>query len=244
MTSQEDFWKIRATKYNELEWVNEPTYLEAFTSSADLSKDDSVLDVGTGTGVIAHAIAPLVKEVIGLDTSQEMLEHGNWKNNKYFIKRDIRDPIFHENLFDKVTARMTFHHIIERTQEAMNECYRILKKGGKMILSEGVPPSEELKDIYTKIFKLKEERLTFLEKDLIELMKKSGFKNIKVIHYVMKKTSVKNWLENNCITKEKKDKIFGMYVTGSDEFKKAYNMKIINGDCLIDVTNLILVGEK
>ncbi len=27
-------------------------------------------------------------------------------------------------------------------------------------------------------------------------------------------------------------------------FKKAYNMKIVSGDCLIDVKNLILVGEK
>lgn len=99
---QEIFWKVRSEKYNNLKWVNEPSYVEAFISSVDFNKNDLVLDVGTGTGVIAHALAPLVKEVIGLDISQDMLEHSNWKDNKYFIKRDIRDPIFFDKVFDKV----------------------------------------------------------------------------------------------------------------------------------------------
>ena len=247
MNDQEQFWKIRSEKYNNLKWVNEDSYIKTFISSVDFNKNDLVLDVGTGTGVIAHAISPLVKEVVGLDISQDMLKHSNWKDNKYFIKRDIRDPIFHENVFDKVTVRMVFHHILERTQEAMGECYRVLKKRGKIILSEGVPPIPEIKKEFKQIFRLKEERLVFLEdleEDLVSMMRKAGFKNIRIISYLMKNFSVKDWLENGCISKEKQDKIFEMHVTGSDSFKKAYNMKIVNGDCLIDVKNIILIGEK
>ena len=244
MNDQEQFWKIRSEKYNNLKWVTNQPYIEAFISSANFNKNDLVLDVGTGTGVIAHALAPLVKEIIGLDISQDMLEHSNWKNNKYFIKRDIRKSIFSKNVFDKITARMVFHHIIEDTQKAMDECYKVLKEGGKMIISEGIPPNPDLKEEYNEIFKLKEERLVFLEEDLVELMKKSGFRNIKVITHIMENFSVKNWLENGCLSKEKQDRIFEMHVTASDLFKKSYNMKIVNGDCLIDVKNLILVGEK
>lgn len=242
--NQENFWKIRSKRYNNLKWVNEKSYLKAFMSSVNFDKKDLVLDVGTGTGVIAHAVAPMVNQVIGLDISQDMLKHYNWKGNKYFVKRDLLSPLFNEKTFDKVTARMVFHHITEKTQEAMDECYRLLKKGGKMILSEGVPPSSEVRDDYTKIFKLKEERLTFLEQDLVDLMKKSGFRNITVKPHMMKNFSVKNWLENSGLPKDSQDRIFEMHVTGSDTFKKAYNMKIVNGDCLIDVKNVILVGEK
>lgn len=241
---QERFWKIRSKKYNNLKWVHEPSYIKAFISSLDFNKNDFVLDVGTGTGVIAHAVAPRVKEIIGLDISQDMLEHSNWEGNKYFIKRDIRDPIFYDNIFNKITARMVFHHITERTQEAMNECFRILKKGGKMILSEGIPPIPEVKEDYTRIFMVKEKRMTFLEEDLVNMMKKSRFKNIKVSKHVMKNFSVFDWLVNSGLPKEKQDKIFEMHVTGSNMFKKAYNMQIVSGDCLIDVKNLILVGEK
>ena len=62
-----------------------------------------------------------------------MLEYSNWYGNMYFIRRDILDPIFKNDVFDKVTARQVFHHILEGTHEAMDECYRVLKKGGKMI---------------------------------------------------------------------------------------------------------------
>jgi len=243
-TNQEQFWKTRSKKFNNLKWVHEFSYIKAFICSTDFKKSDIVLDVGTGTGVIAHALAPIVKEVIGIDISQDMLDHSNWNGNKYFIKRDIRAPIFYNNVFDKVTARMVFHHIIERTQEAMDECYRILKKGGKMILAEGIPPIPEVKEDYINIFKLKERRLTFIEKELVNMMEKSGFKNIKILQYIMKNFSVNDWLENSGLTKKKRDKIFEMHITGSDMFKKAYNMKIIKNDCLIDVKNLILVGEK
>lgn len=242
--NQEEFWKIRSERYNNLKWVNDDAYLKAFIASTDFNDHDLVLDVGTGTGVISHSLAPLVKEVIGLDISQDMLEHSNWEGNKYFIKRDILEPIFNNEVFDKITARMVFHHIIEDTQKAMDECYRVLKKGGKMILSEGVPPIKELKEDYQEIFRLKEERITFLEEDLVSLMKNSGFKNIKVIVHKIENFSVKNWLENGCISDEIRDKIFELHVTASDLFKKAYNMKIKNGDCLIDIKNLILVGEK
>ena len=189
-------------------------------------------------------MAPLVKEVIGIDISQDMLEHSNWQDNKYFIKRDIRDPIFYKDTFDIVTARMVFHHIMRDTKTAMDECYRVLKKGGRVVLSEGIPPIPEVKNDYIKIFKLKEKRLTFLEDDLVNLMKKSGFKKIKVKEHVMKNFSISNWLMNSGAPQSKQDKIFEMHVTGSDLFKKAYKMKIVNGDCLIDVKNVIVVGEK
>src|SRR3989344_2133591 len=103
--NQEEFWKIRSMRYDCLNWVNEPEYIQQMISSADFNKNDSVLDVGTGTGVIDHAVSPLVREVVGLDISQDMLKHSNWKNNMYFIKRNINDPIFCNNVFDKVTAR-------------------------------------------------------------------------------------------------------------------------------------------
>ena len=75
-------------------------------------------------------------------------------------------------------------------------------------------------------------------------MKKSKFKNIDILQYMMKNFSVNDWLENSGLTKKEQHKIFEMHTMGSDVFKKAYNMNIIKDDCLIDVKNLILVGEK
>ncbi len=241
---QEEFWKVRAKQYNELQWANEKNYLNAVVEAGDFKKNHLVLDVGTGTGIVLHAIAPKVHEIIGLDISQAMLEHSNWQNNKYFVKRDIREPFFYESVFDRVVARMAFHHIIEDTQKAVDECYRILKPGGKFILSEGIPPNKQVKNDYIEIFKLKEERITFMPEDLKEMMKKAGFKNIQTSTYVMPRMSVNNWLEKSGLPSQKQDKIFEMHICAADYFKKAYNMKIIRGDCLIDIKYVIIVGEK
>ncbi len=242
---EEKFWKLRARKYNQLEWVNDETYLSAFIKVGNFREEDLVLDVGTGTGIVAHAISSLVKEVIGLDISQDMLEHSNWDGNKYFVRRDVREPIFADNVFDKVTARMVFHHILEGTQAAMNECYRVLKPGGKIILSEGIPPNQEVREDYERIFRLKEERLTFYEEDLIRLLENAGFKNIEVTLFEMKNSSVKKWLNSDdSLSQENRDKIFDLYLNSKPYFKEAYNLKVKEGDCFIDVKYAILVGEK
>jgi ubiquinone/menaquinone biosynthesis C-methylase UbiE len=239
-----EFWRKRSEQYNKLEWANHQSFLDAFVQAGDFKETDIVLDVGTGTGIVAHAISPLVKQVIGLDKSQDMLEHSNWYDNMYFIKRDILDPIFKEDVFDKVTTRQVFHHILDGTQEAMDECYRVLKKGGKMIFSDGVPPSEAVKEDYMAIFKLKEERLTFMDGDLIALMERAGFRDIQISVLWLRQMSIKNWLINSGLPQSTQDEIFKLHVNAGDYFKEAYNLTENGGDCFIDMKMLILVGEK
>jgi len=238
------FWKTRAKKYNNLEWANHRLYLKEFIKTGHFKKQNVVLDVGTGTGIVARAISPFVEQVIGLDKSQDMLEHSNWYGNMYFIRRDIRHPIFAEGVFDKVTARQSFHHILENTQKAMDECFRVLKKGGEMIFSEGVPPSSQAKKDYIEAFKLKEKRLTFMTEDLVKLMKNSGFKNIKMKIIWLKKMSIKNWLANSNLSSVIQRKIFMLHKNFPEYVKKAYKMIETDGDCLINMKMVILVGKK
>jgi len=243
-TSREVFWETRAEKYNELQWANEPTYLDAIVKAGDFKSHHFALDVGTGTGILLHAIAPFVNEVVGLDISQAMLDHSNWQGNKFLIRRDIREPLFADAVFDRVTARMVFHHIMNDTDFAVRECHRILKPGGKFILSEGVPPNLAVKDDYIEIFKLKEERLTFMPEDLHALLEQEGFSSITSYTYMMSEMSVNNWLEKSGLPVDVQEKIFRMHIEAPPYFKDAYNMKIADGDCLIDIKYLILVSEK
>jgi ubiquinone/menaquinone biosynthesis C-methylase UbiE len=238
------FWKTRSKKYNNLEWANHRLYLNEFIKAGDFTKQDTVLDVGTGTGIIAHTISSFVKEVIGLDKSQDMLEHSNWKGNMYFIKGDIRQPIFAEETFDKITTRQVFHHILEDTQKAMDECYRVLRKDGSMIFSEGVPPNARAKEDYIEIFKLKEERLTFMPEDLEILMRNSGFKGIRTKIIWLEKMSFRNWLINSGLPQNIQEKIFMMRRNSPDHIKKAYRMVDTGEDCFIDMKIAILVGRK
>jgi D-glycero-D-manno-heptose 1,7-bisphosphate phosphatase len=242
--SEQTIWEKRSEVYDQLQWVKEHSYLDAFVKAGDFKRTDLVLDVGTGTGIVARAVAPLVSQVVGLDKSQAMLEHSNWQGNMYFVRRDVLNPLFKDEVFDKVTARHVFHHILLDTQQAMNECYRVLKKGGRMIFSEGVPPCLEVKQDYIEIFRLKEKRLTFMEEDLAALMQRAGFKDIQVSITRLRGMSVRNWLMNSGLPQPVQDKIFDLHINAKDYFKRAYNMAKANGDCLIDMKMAILVGAK
>lgn len=242
---REQFWHIRAEKYDNLFWTKDISYIDAILEASGFSKDDVVLDVGTGTGAIARTIRPLVSHVIALDNSPSMLEKGKWDGFS-FIKWDIADRIFKDSLFDKVIARMVFHHIFDDLSKVYIRCYDVLTPKGRLIVAEGVPPTDDpdIVEWYTEMFKLKEERRVFSPSELVDYHKKAGFQNVKCHTHIMKGFSIRNWLENSGIDMGTQEKIMGMHLNASQKVKDAYNMEIKDGDCLVDTKNVIVTGDK
>jgi ubiquinone/menaquinone biosynthesis C-methylase UbiE len=243
-----EFWAIRAKNYNKLEWTTKSEYLKKFLDAGNFSKDDVVLDVGTGTGIIAKLVSPHVKKVVGIDISPDMINQANGTNNgknAEFILNDACNLQFEDETFDKITARMSFHHITKDTLKAMQECHRVLKRGGMVIFSEGVPPDKSVKERYEEIFKLKEDRITFFEEDMQELMEQAGFKVVNVQLCIQKQASLNNWLCNSGLPPETIEKIRILHTESDDNFKKVYNMRITeDNDVFMDWKFIIMIGVK
>jgi len=243
--NREHLWKIRSANYDKLFWVNDLSYIDIITKLAMLKKDDIVLDVGCGTGVVTNIVKPLVKHVVGIDISDAMLEKGKW-NGISIVKWDISEVLFATNIFDKILARMVFHHIRDNLDNVLSNCYNLLKNEGLIVIAEGVPPTDddEIVNWYTEMFKFKEERRTFRSNEIAQYLKKNGFLDIKQLVYVMKKFSVKNWLKNSGISKGNQNKIMEMHLKAPQEVKDAYDMRIVKDDCLIRTKNIVIVGKK
>jgi ubiquinone/menaquinone biosynthesis C-methylase UbiE len=241
------FWKTRAQRYDSLDWVNRKGYLERFVEAGRFGASDRVLDVGTGSGVVAFAVAPLVREVVGIDPSPEMLRLAIAKNghvNAKFELGDARELKYEDGVFDKVTARMVYHHILEGGEAGVRECARVLKRGGIFVLSEGVPPCPELRDWYQEMFSYKEERRTFLDQDLLALAGAGAFAKVRHVVHVSKRVSIGNWLDNSGIPDENKRKIVDMHLALDDFGKRIYNMDITAGDIFIDMKFVIVAATK
>jgi len=246
-TNQKEVWKKRALKYNNLEWISKEFILDNILLVGEFSAEDNILEVGCGTGKLLFKIAEIVKEAHGLDISKEMLEQVPKKENIILQENKITGMIYNKDYFDQILARMVFHHILTKEEQinSLKRCYQVLKDGGKMIISEGVPPHKCIKNKYTEIFKLKEERITFMPNDIMNLMYEAGFKNIKIYQIIDQDMSLKNWLENDgTLNKEIIDKIMALHRTGSEVFKRLYNLREVNDDILIDCRVAIVVGEK
>lgn len=241
------FWTVRAKGYNNLEWANHTALLQRLVELADLKPHHLVLDVGTGTGIVAKAMSKQCLVVIGIDTSLAMMAKfdGELPRNCSLVEMDVRAGLFGNSVFDRAVARYAVHHMVGYAQEAVDECYRMLKPHGMMIICEGTPPSRRVADDYSAIFALKEDRITLFEEDIMGWLREAGFKRIKSHVMWLRHMSVRNWLDSSGLTKETKDRIFRMHTTGaSAAFKEDYNMVEEDGDCFIDMRQVIVTGVK
>jgi ubiquinone/menaquinone biosynthesis C-methylase UbiE len=246
MVTAEEIWDHRSKTYDKLYWVQNSQFLKQFIDICSLNKSLDVLDIGSGTGKISQTIAPFVNSVTGIDISDKMIENANNQNqfdNVCYVKMNVEATDFPSDKFDLVTARMVFHHV-KNLKKGFQECYRVLKKGGQMVVSEGVPPDYEVKEQYAKIFEFKEDRHIFYESDLINLMHDVGFRDIQLRPFYMEQVSLNNWLKNANLPQDICKYILQLHLEADEHFKKVYRMKVTEDDIYIDWKFATVAGIK
>jgi len=103
------------------------------------------LDVATGTGEFARALAPRVAKVIGFDATEAMLAQGRkfieaaGIENVSFQKGIVQALPFEDETFDIVSSRYAFHHFAD-PKPVISEMARVCKTDGHIIIVDIVVP--------------------------------------------------------------------------------------------------------
>ncbi|HET7420393.1 MAG TPA: methyltransferase domain-containing protein [Candidatus Dormibacteraeota bacterium] len=102
------------------------------------AKHEQVLDVGTGTGLVANLLAPTVNPglVFGIDLSEHMMSIARARKakNVQFVGMAAEHLVFRPATFDLVTMGETLVYVADPTL-ALAEAHRVLKPGGRFALS-------------------------------------------------------------------------------------------------------------
>ena len=106
---------------------------------------DLALDVATGTGNTAFALAPHVRRVIGLDLTREMLNEARriagerGVANADWVIGDAANLPFQDETFDIYVVRAAPHHFPDIDQ-CLAEAYRVLKPDRDAVFIDCAPP--------------------------------------------------------------------------------------------------------
>ena len=109
---------------------------------------DFVLDIATGAGFAAFALAPQAEVVVATDITPEMLAQARQLAESRGL-RDVRFAFssaehlaFHNDSFDIVTCRAAAHHFVD-VPTFLAEAHRVCKEGGRMLLIDTTAPEDE-----------------------------------------------------------------------------------------------------
>lgn len=134
------FWEKDTQNLQEA-LINTNLYL---AKKANITKNDTVLDAGCGIGGSSIWLAQNIGcKVIGITISDKQLTQAKELAKKFgvdskvqFFNENFTNTRFHDKSFDVVWAIESVCYATDKS-DFLNEAYRILKKGGRLVLADG-----------------------------------------------------------------------------------------------------------
>ncbi|MGL4760805.1 MAG: class I SAM-dependent methyltransferase [Sarcina sp.] len=104
-------------------------------SLGDIS-NKRIVDIGGGTGTLASKLIDLGANVVIVDPEENMTSIAKEKNNKVHILNEYSNKVsLEDSSIDIIIMRDVFHHIMSK-KETLEECKRLLRKDGKILICE------------------------------------------------------------------------------------------------------------
>lgn len=165
--------------------------IEKLVEISKATKNDRVLDVASGPGLVAAGFAKAAQHVECFDLTSAMLEQAK----KYLIAEGVANVSFQEgdamhlpypdNSFDIVVTRYSFHHFLY-PESVLKEIIRVCKPTGRILIAD-IVMGKEASEIFDRLEKLRDsshvKALTQME--FSDLLTHYNFNNVSQYSYTV-----------------------------------------------------------
>jgi ubiquinone/menaquinone biosynthesis C-methylase UbiE len=183
--------RARTWDSNPVNWERSQAIAQKIQQKMALSPDMVAMEYGAGTGTLSLMLKDLVKEIILMDSSVEMVKVMKQKikssgvNHLKPLLFDLETNDYKDQTFDLIITQMVMHHVGD-INRIIGKFYTLLNDGGHLAIA----------DLYTEDGSFHGEgfegHLGFDPDRLGDQLKQAGFKNITHERcFVMKKQTDK-----------------------------------------------------
>ncbi len=135
MREHKNFWDKNAGRYDRFMRNDRAAYDEMYELIRPIVRHKTVLELATGTGLIAKHIVNAAAHIEATDASAEMIAEAKRDNRTeklYFSVQDMFRLPYADRSFDVVIVSNALH-IVPQPEKALQEIKRVLKDDGVLI---------------------------------------------------------------------------------------------------------------
>lgn len=177
-SKSQEFFESAAGQWDKLreELFGGASHLQALPALVD---DQWIVgDLGCGTGQVAAALAPFVTRVIAVDRSGKMLQAARRRvrdaGNVEVRRGDLEALPIADGELDAATLLLVLHHLPDPAA-ALAEAARVLRAGGRLVISDMLPHEhEEYRQQMGHVW------LGFADDQVRRLLASAGFDRIRI----------------------------------------------------------------
>ena len=135
MSERKNFWDRNAGRYDRFMRKDGAAYDEMYELIRPIVRHKTVLELATGTGLIAKHIVSAAAHIEATDASPEMIAEAKRDNRSAELHFSVQDMFrlpYAEESFDVVIVSNALH-IVPQPEKALAEIRRVLKDDGVLI---------------------------------------------------------------------------------------------------------------
>ena len=207
---------------------------------------DLVLDVSTGTGFTAHALAAQSTRVVAADIAANMLRHtrDTATTSLQVVQTDTHALAFGDQTFDVVTCRHAFHHYLDGSL-AMSEMARVARMGGRVVIADTISPDDA--DVAEAMHAIELARdpshiCNRYAAQVLQLMTEVGLVIERTVH-THTEQDFDSWCGRTGVSDELRCQLWGDF-NGSEKVRAAFNVREPAGSRRFDWPVLIAAGAR